>query len=121
MGSGVYDTQILNQLSRSFGPDKVRVIGVSGDAVRARLEAFVTRLHLEFPIYFDQSAMNNALAQKFGVKGWATTFIFDKDGKLVSYDTSPGEPDWPKAVRRVLPDAPKSAFVVPFGTMVEPG
>ena len=112
MSSGAFDTQILNKLARIAGNDQLQIIGVTGDGVRPRVEDFVARLHLKLPIYFDTSAMNNALAQKFGVKGWPTTFIFGRDGRLQFVDDRPSMVDFQNDIRSLLPQISPDDFIL---------
>ena len=119
INSGVYDVQQLSKLARVAGPDKLQVIGVSGDGLRPRVEKFAQQFNVKFPIYFDERAMNNALARKFGVKGWATTFVFGRDGKLQSVDGRPGTVDFIESLQKLLPDLPDDAFILQDGEYID--
>ncbi len=118
MGMGTFDVQILKKMNRVIGSDKLQIIFVSGDGARERAEEWTKRLQLPFPIYFDESGMRNPLAQKFGVKGWATTFIFGSDGKLKTICHHPSEVDFNQSIQNLLPGTPDDVFVLQDGEMI---
>ena len=114
---GIYSVPMLTRLQNLVGRDKLQIIGVSGDGVRSRVEEFNTKTSPSFPIYFDESAMLNPLAQKFGVKGWSQIFIFASDGKLVTICHIPGEVGFIQSIQKLLPGTPDDAFFVAPETM----
>ncbi len=114
MSMGTHDVQVLNKISRLVGPDKLQVVGVSGDGLRPRIEEFAKHYKLNFPIYFNESAMANQLVLKFGVQKWSSSFIFDKDGTLKFVDSSPSYSDFQDHLRTLIPTL-KSADFIPQG------
>ncbi len=119
MNSGVYDVQILNQLARAVAPDKMQIVGVSGDGLRPRIEEFAARYKVNFPIYFDETGRNNALAEKFGVTSWASTFVFGTDGKLQFIGSRPGRVENIAAIRKLLPEIDADTFVLKNGEYLD--
>lgn len=119
MNSGIYDVQTLDKLARSVRPDKLQIVGVSGDGLRARVEAFAARTKLNFPIYFDETGRNNLLARKFGVKGWASTFVFGADGKLQFIGSRPGTVEVIAAIQKLLPAVKDDAFILQDGEYLD--
>ena len=115
MAMGINDTQELRKIQKIVGPDKLQVIGVSGDGLRPRVEKWAQALQLNYPIYFDESGMRNQLAQKFGVKSWTRVFIFDKDGKLEFIDRHPESPDFHDKLRALLPQIGPNDFILQDG------
>ncbi len=120
MNSGAYDVQILNKLARIAGPQKLQVVGVSGDGLRPRVEDFAARYGLSFPIYFDESGRKNLLAQKFGVKGWASTFIFGTDGKLQFIGSRPDSIEVIQGIQKVLPGIGNDFFILQDDELIIP-
>ena len=120
INSGLYDVQTLSKLQRVVGADKLQIIGVSGDGLRPRVEAFVGRYQPNFPIYFDENARNNALAAKFGVKSWTSTFIFDQSGKLRTAKGAPGTVEFLETLQTLLPGTPDDAFFLPPDAITAP-
>ncbi|RYX81786.1 TlpA family protein disulfide reductase [bacterium] len=120
MGMGSYDMQTLQKLQKTVGSDKLQVVAVSGDALQGRLEKFAEKFKLTMPIYFDEGAMRNQLAQKFGVVGWSQTFIFGQDGKLKTICHMPGEVDFHTSIKKLLPETLDDAFIVQDNEMINP-
>ena len=111
MSMGTHDVQVLNKIARLVGPDKLQVVGVSGDGLRPRVEEFAKHYKLNFPIYFNESAMGNQLVLKFGVQKWSSSFIFDKDGTLKFVDSSPSYTDFQEHLRTLIPTLTSADFI----------
>lgn len=111
MSMGTHDVQVLNKIARLVGPDKLQVVGVSGDGLRPRVEEFANHYKLNFPIYFNESAMGNQLVLKFGVQKWSSSFIFDKDGTLKFVDSSPSYTDFQEHLRTLIPTLKGGDFI----------
>ncbi|PQV64409.1 Peroxiredoxin [Abditibacterium utsteinense] len=118
MAQAIIDVQILKKMDKVIGRDKLQIVFVSGDGARQRVAKFVEHLKLPFSTYFDESGMRNPLAQKFGVKGWATTFIFASDGKLETICSHPSEVSFNKSIKKLLPDTPDDAFILQDGEFI---
>ncbi|BCM89405.1 hypothetical protein IAD21_01251 [Abditibacteriota bacterium] len=112
MGMGSYNLQTLQKLQRVVGSDKMQVVAVSGDALQGRLEKFAEKYKITLPIYFDEGAMHNQLAQKFGVVGWSATFIFGQDGKLKTICSMPGEANFHDSIKKLLPGTSDDALIL---------
>jgi thiol-disulfide isomerase/thioredoxin len=70
----------LNGLRSRYGAQGLVIIGVNVDAERADAERFLRDVPIDFEVVYDPSG---ALAEKFGVKGMPSSFVFDRDGNLV--------------------------------------
>lgn len=110
MSMGSYSLQTLEKLQKSIGNDQVQIVAVSGDALQGRLDKFAEKYKLTIPIYFDEGAMRNKLAQKFGVVGWPQTFIFGQDGKLQTISHMPGDVEFITGVKKLIPGTSDDAF-----------
>ena len=70
----------LNEMHSRFGNQGLVVIGVNVDAERADAERFLRDVPVSFDVVYDASG---TLATQFGVQGMPSSFVFDRDGKLV--------------------------------------
>lgn len=122
MQFGARDVQILNKLARIAGPEKLQVIGVSGDGLRPRVADFATYYGLKFPIYFDGKRYNGTLNQKFGIKTYPTTLIFGADGKLQSTIVQPDtiESKMLKAIQKALPEIGDDVLILQGDELISP-
>ena len=56
------------------------IVGVNVDATRADAEKFQRDIPISFEVLYDPEGK---MAEQFGLQGMPTTFVFDRDGKLV--------------------------------------
>ncbi|HET9862133.1 MAG TPA: TlpA disulfide reductase family protein [Steroidobacteraceae bacterium] len=70
----------LNALRERYGPQGLTIIGVNVDAERTDAEKFQREVPIAFEVLYDPAGK---LAAQFGVQGMPSTFIFDREGKLV--------------------------------------
>ena len=71
----------LNQMRARHGARGLVVLGVNVDAERADADRFLSAIPVEFEVIFDP---NGVLATEFGLRGMPSTFVYDRNGKLVS-------------------------------------
>jgi cytochrome c biogenesis protein CcmG, thiol:disulfide interchange protein DsbE len=71
----------LNQMRARHGARGLVVVGVNVDAERADADRFLRDIPAEFEVIYDPNGM---LATEFGLKGMPSTFVYDRNGKLVS-------------------------------------
>jgi len=73
-----------------FHDEGFEIIGISLDANPERVEAVAEQLGVTWPIMFsfdeDASAMNHAMATRFGITRLPTTMLVGKDGKVLALD-----------------------------------
>jgi thiol-disulfide isomerase/thioredoxin len=70
----------LNEMRSRYGTRGLVIIGVNVDANRADAERFLVATPIDFDVVFDPHGM---LAQRYALKGMPSTFVFDRDGRLV--------------------------------------
>jgi thiol-disulfide isomerase/thioredoxin len=70
----------LNGLSARYGSQGLVIIGVNVDAERADADRFQRDVPIAFEIIYDPQGK---LAEQFKVQGMPSSFVFDRDGKLV--------------------------------------
>lgn len=70
----------LNAMRERYGASGLTIIGVNVDAERRDADLFLRDVPIEFEIVFDP---NGTLAKQFNVQGMPTSFIFDRNGKIV--------------------------------------
>ena len=75
----------LKKLYRTYNPQGLEIIGVSGDASRAALDQYLKDASLPWPIYFDPAGVDR-LMRWWGVQAIPTYFVVDKSGRLRSTD-----------------------------------
>jgi peroxiredoxin len=83
-----------------FHDQGFQVVGVSLDDDKDRLKEFVQQKKLPWPQYFDGKAWENKLAVKYGVAFTPTTFLIDRDGKIIK-QLNPGD-DLDKEIAQAL-------------------
>lgn len=71
----------LNQMRARHGARGLVIVGVNVDAERADADRFLRDIPAEFEIVFDPTGV---LATEFGLQGMPSTFVYDRNGKLVS-------------------------------------
>ena len=70
----------LNGLRERYGSQGLTIIGVNLDAEHGDAEKFLREVPIAFDVLYDPQGK---LAEQFGVQGMPSTFVFDRDGKLV--------------------------------------
>lgn len=70
----------LNELRTRYGAQGLVIVGVNLDTERADADRFQRDVPIDFEIRYDPQGK---LAEQFGLQGMPTTFVFDRDGKLV--------------------------------------
>jgi thiol-disulfide isomerase/thioredoxin len=70
----------LNGLRERYGSQGLTVIGINVDADHGDAEKFQREVPIAFDVLYDPQGK---LAEQFGVQGMPSTFVFDRDGKLV--------------------------------------
>ena len=73
------EAPLLAKASRRYRD--VRFLGVDSKDDAGAAKAFVRRYKLRYPNLFDP---DGAIADRLGLRGYPTTYIFDRRGKLVS-------------------------------------
>lgn len=71
----------LNEMRSRYGARGLVIIGVNVDANRADAERFLESTPIDFDVVFDPQG---TLAQRYALKGMPSTFVFDRDGRLVT-------------------------------------
>jgi peroxiredoxin len=62
------------------------IIGISLDQDQARFTGFTQAMGLTWPEYFDGQGWQNKLAVKYGVEKIPTTYLLDREGKIIGKD-----------------------------------
>ena len=70
----------LNSMRDRYGASGLTIIGVNVDAERRDADRFLRDVPLEFEIVFDP---DGEVAKQFNVQAMPTSFVFDRNGKLV--------------------------------------
>lgn len=70
----------MNELTATYSPQDLVIIGVNLDAKRSDADKFLASNPASFTILFDQQSLT-PLA--YGVKGMPTSFVIDRSGKIV--------------------------------------
>lgn len=70
----------LNGLRERYASQGLTIIGVNVDAERADAEKFQREVPIDFEVLYDPQGK---LAEQFDVQGMPSTFVYDRDGKLV--------------------------------------
>lgn len=77
----------MADLYRLYKDDGFEIIAVSLDADRIRLEEFMTNERIAWPCLFqDETGWDHPLAIHYGIKALPTTFLIDRNGKVVAMD-----------------------------------
>jgi thiol-disulfide isomerase/thioredoxin len=72
-----------------FHTDGLEILGVSKDEDREALAAYIEEEKISWPNLFDSDAANpelHPISEKYGVFGIPTTFLLDREGKVVAKD-----------------------------------
>ena len=70
----------LNAMRERYGARGLAIIGVNVDAERRDADRFLSAIPIGFELVFDPYG---DLARQFKVKGMPSSFVFDRNGKLV--------------------------------------
>jgi len=70
----------LNELRARYGSQGLVIVGVNVDANRADAEKFQRDTPIRFEVLYDPQGK---MAEQFGLQGMPTTFVFDREGKLI--------------------------------------
>lgn len=70
----------LNEMKSRYARDGLVVIGVNVDAEHADAERFMRAVPIDFDVIFDPAG---EIAQRFKLQGMPSSFVFDRQGKLV--------------------------------------
>lgn len=84
------DVLAAYQKYRSKGFD---IIGISLDEDRAALDAFIKKNNVTWPQYFDVGGWQSKLARRYGVVAIPTTYLLDREGKILAVGHSGPELD----------------------------
>ena len=71
---------------RKYHDQGFEIIGISLDQDRARFTGFVQAMSLTWPQYFDGLGWQNKLAVKYGIEKIPTTYLLDREGKIIGKD-----------------------------------
>jgi cytochrome c biogenesis protein CcmG, thiol:disulfide interchange protein DsbE len=70
----------LNDLRARYGAQGLVIVGVNVDANRVDADRFQRDVRIDFEVRYDPQGK---LAEQFGLQGMPTSYVFDRDGKLV--------------------------------------
>ena len=70
----------LNEMRARYGTQGLVIIGVNVDAERSDADRFLRDVPADFEVLYDSKGV---LAEQFGVQAMPTSFVFDRDGKLI--------------------------------------
>jgi peroxiredoxin len=60
------------------------IIGISLDSEKEKLASFIKEKNMSWPQYFDGKGWQNDLAKKYGVNSIPSSYLLDKDGKIIA-------------------------------------
>jgi thiol-disulfide isomerase/thioredoxin len=72
-----------------FHADGLEIVGVSKDEARDALATYIDEQEIKWPNLFDSDAASpetHPISEKYGVFGIPTTFLLDREGKVVARD-----------------------------------
>lgn len=73
----------IQKAYNKFHDQGLEVVGVSLDDEKGKLEQFLKARKIPWPQFFDGKHWQNKLAVKYGINQTPTTFLVDKDGKII--------------------------------------
>lgn len=88
-GPCVEEMPSLQKFKTRFDTRKFEVLAVNVGESKARVEAFLRKMAVDFPIAMDPQSET---AREWKVRGYPTTFIVGPDGKIRYYHV--GDLDW---------------------------
>jgi peroxiredoxin len=100
MGRG--DLFELKMLQDRVGADKLKVICVSMDGRREKVQEFTKENDVSFPILFDGKGWLNDIAVKLGVRRLPTSLLVDQNEVLAAVVSRPSDPILTEKVQALL-------------------
>ncbi len=76
------------------------IIGISLDQDEKKLKSFTKEKNMPWPQYFDGKGWGNKLAAKYGIQSIPSTFLLDREGKIIGRDLR--GPELEKAVEAAV-------------------
>jgi len=73
----------IQKAYEKFHGKGLEVVGINLDENKEKLEQFAKERKLPWPEYFDGKKWANKLAMKYGVDATPTTYLLDRDGKII--------------------------------------
>jgi thiol-disulfide isomerase/thioredoxin len=73
----------LKELYAEYHDEGFEIIGLSLDQSQERLEKFLEREEMAWPQFFDGKVWESPLVDEYGVLAIPTTFLLDREGKIV--------------------------------------
>lgn len=70
----------MNTMHDKYQSKGLELVGVNLDASNADAQSFLTAVQAKFKIAFDQKG---AVPRLYGVKGMPTSYLIDRDGKII--------------------------------------
>lgn len=84
---------VLNQLTREFSECGLSIIGIGMDLEGAAVLAPFSEMNaIEFPILVPSTSIRDGQSPFGPIRQLPTTFLFDRDGKLIEVWEGPAEP-----------------------------
>lgn len=74
----------INQIQQKYGEDNFVIIAVNVDRDKTLADAFLKETPANFPIVYDPEGK---LARQFKLKGMPSSYLLDKQGKVISAHT----------------------------------
>ncbi|OED44233.1 hypothetical protein AB833_01920 [Chromatiales bacterium (ex Bugula neritina AB1)] len=71
----------MQSLAEEYG-DSLQIVAINVDKNRADADRFLERFNINFDIVYDSEGV---LAQSFEVKGMPTSYLYNREGQLISY------------------------------------
>jgi len=96
------EVDLLVDLNARYHDRGLRVVGVSMDARRDRVQWFVDEHNIRYPVVFDGQGWKNSVATLCGVRSLPTTLLVGRDGVLQSVTSRPGSPEFELQIARLL-------------------
>lgn len=81
---------LLQAVSDRFAGDGLLVLGINFDETSEEVQAYAAELALDFPLLLDPGGAVQAL---YGVRGYPTTVVVDRDGNMAAYHIGVLTPD----------------------------
>jgi len=71
----------------------LEILGVSMDVNKPKLDAYLIGAGVKWPQFFDGQYWDNKLAAQYGVDSAPTTYLLDRDGKIIAVNLPPQDLD----------------------------